>query len=248
MSIEYIHTDDLHTLKGSKAALPIIFSKSKPSSILDVGCGTGTWLKAAVDFGISDICGVDGVRISSEKLHVASEKILHQDLTKSWSLSRRFDAVICLEVAEHLEMVFAVNLIDTLVKHGDQIYFSAACPDQPGQHHVNCQWPDYWQQLFNDRGYVCEDTLRWQIWDDSRIEPWYRQNLFLARKDFQSAGKEPRIMAVIHPAMRKLEREIYKGINFRDHIHQIEQGRMSILWNLTIPIKALKAKIKRKSS
>jgi len=246
MSIEYVHTDDLHTLKGAKSALPILFSKIKPASLLDVGCGPGTWLKAALDMGVPDIFGVDGIKLAPEKLHVSPEKIQPQDLRGRWDLNRRFDAIICLEVAEHLEAEFAPNLIDALVTHGDLIYFSAACPDQPGQHHVNCQWPDYWQLLFNERGYICDDSLRWKIWDDSNIEPWYRQNLFLARRDPKAAGLEPRIISVIHPDMRKLEREIYKELNFQDHLCQIERGRMPVVWNLTIPIRACLGKLKRK--
>jgi len=80
-------------------------------------------------------------------------------LTRSWDLKRKFDAVLCLEVAEHLDSAFAPTLIDALIKHGNLIYFSAACPGQTGQHHVNCQWPVYWQQLFNERGFACEDDL-----------------------------------------------------------------------------------------
>jgi SAM-dependent methyltransferase len=245
MSIEYIHTAEVHTLAGPAEALPILFAEQKPNSLLDVGCGTGTWLKAAIDFGIPEVLGLEGVEISPDKLHVPAEKIRRVDLTCPWNLNEHFDAVICLEVAEHLDNTFAASLIDALIQHGDRIYFSAACPGQPGRHHVNCQWPAYWQHLFNERGYVCEDAMRWQIWDHSRIEPWYRQNLFLARRAVDMAGLEPRIRSVVHP-------DIWNRIieesppTFEDYIHQIEQGRMSVVWNLTLPARALWAKLKRK--
>ena len=136
MSVDYNHSENLHTLSGPAAALPILFAKALPTSLLDVGCGTGTWLKAAIDLGIPDVFGVDGVEVPADKLHVQDEKIRHQDLTRPWNLNKRFDAVICLEVAEHLDSAFAHILIDALVQHSDQIYFSAACPGQTGQHHV----------------------------------------------------------------------------------------------------------------
>jgi SAM-dependent methyltransferase len=245
MGISYIHNDDVHSLAGPGAALPVLLGNTKPSSLLDVGCGNGTWLKAAVEFGIPEVFGVDGVKVSPEKLHIPAEQIRHQDLTHPWNLGKRFDVVICLEVAEHLDSAFAEILIDALVKHGDRIYFSAACPGQIGHWHVNCQWPSYWQKLFNDRGYVCEDGPRWQIWGDSRIEPWYRQNLFLARRVPEMAGQEPRIRAVIHPGVWKILADIPRP-TFEEHVHEIEQGRMPVIWNLTIPARALWAKLVRR--
>jgi hypothetical protein len=199
--IDYDHSRNPHTLRGAEAALSQIFSRERPNSLLDVGCGTGTWMKAAMDSGVSDSLGIDGADLPADQLHVPKELIRHHDLSLPWNLDRNFEAVLCLEVAEHLDVSSAKTLIDALVRHGEMIYFSAACPGQNGQHHVNCQWPVYWQQLFNDRGYVCEDTLRWQIWDDERIEPWYRQNLFLARYAPREAGYETRIKGVVHPEM-----------------------------------------------
>ena len=219
---------------------------SRKTRVLDVGCGTGTWLKAALDFGVADVFGVDGVEISPDKLHIPPERFRHQDLTRPWNLNRRFDAVMCLEVAEHLDAAVARTLIDALVKHGDRVYFSAACPGQTGQHHVNCQWPAYWQRLFNACGHVCEDHLRWQIWDDTRIEPWYRQNLFVARYSPKMAGQECRLKAVVHPAIWRFQTEILPSKTFEDHLRQIEHGRMPSLWYLTVPARAVWAKMQRK--
>ncbi len=245
MAIDYNHSTNVHSVGGPQAALPILFAKEKPASLLDVGCGTGTWLKAALDYGIRDVFGVDGVELPSNELHVPSKFIRHLDLTMPWNLGRRFDATICLEVAEHLDATFAPVLIDALVRHSERVYFSAACPAQPGQHHVNCQWPAYWQRLFNGQGYVCEDDLRWQMWEDNRIEPWYRQNLFLARRSPDAAGAEPRIRSVVHPEIWKLEKDTPRQ-SFAEHVHQIEQGRMPTMWNMTVPARALRAKLRRK--
>lgn len=244
MNIPYTHVDSEHTVDGARTVLPIVFASAKPASLLDVGCGTGSWLKAAKDFGITDVWGVDGVKLQPEELHVPPERIKHYDLTQSWSLERRFDAAVCLEVAEHLDGAFGPTLIDALVRHSDVILFSAACPGQPGQHHVNCRWPAYWQALFNERGYVCEDHLRDRIWDDSRVEPWYRQNLFLARRDPMGAGSEPRIRSLVHPAMWNFESGV-SWAPFAEHLRQIENGVMPVKWCLTLPAKALWAKVNR---
>jgi hypothetical protein len=242
MNIDYDHSQNLHTLSGPRTTLPLLFAEQKPSSLLDVGCGTGTWLKAAMDFGIADVFGVEGVEIPADKLHVPVEKVRRQDLTRSWNLGRQFDAIICFEVAEHLESSFAATLIDALTRHSDKIYFSAACPEQLGQHHVNCQWPAYWQKLFNDRGFTCSDDVRWRIWDNTLIEPWYRQNIFYARKDASSAGTEPRIPSVIHPENMSMAS---KSDRYENQVKQIEGGHMTASWYVKTFISAMASKIKR---
>ncbi len=200
IDIDYDHQKNIHSQAGAKAALAAILAHFSVNSLLDVGCGAGTWLKAALDLGVIDILGIDGISISIDRLLVQPKFFQQQDLTIPWHLNRRFDLVICLEVAEHLDNSNANTLIEAIANHTDLIIFSAACPGQPGQHHVNCQWPTYWQKLFNSCGFSCCDTMRWKIWDDVRIEPWYRQNMFVAQRD-KFAGVEARISHVIHPDM-----------------------------------------------
>ena len=198
--VDYDHSENVHTLTGASSALSILLDGRTPSSLLDVGCGTGTWLRAALDLGVAGVFGVDGVDVMPEKFHAPKSAYRQIDFTQPFDLGRRFDVVLCLEVAEHLPASAAETFIGSLVRHGDLIVFSAASPNQPGQHHVNCQWPEYWQALFNRAGYACQDSLRWRIWRDTRIEPWYRQNVFRAQCD-PLAGTETRIEAVLHPDM-----------------------------------------------
>jgi len=199
--IDYDHDRNQHSLTGAKIALDRFLSMLKATSLLDVGAGKGNWLAAALQIGVHDVLGLDGVPPENRELFVDSSLIKTVDLTQPVYLNRKFDIALCLEVAEHLDAGSAHTLVETLCTHSDQVVFSAACPGQRGQHHVNCQWPAFWQQLFNARGFACFDSLRWAIWDESRIEPWYRQNVFLARKDPNRAGSEARIPSVIHPEM-----------------------------------------------
>ena len=114
-------------------------------------------LRAAVDFGIADVLGIDGVDVTQELLHVEKEKIEKFDLSKSFNLRRRFDVALCLEVAEHLPEGSSDDHMSSIAAHSDTIFFSAASPGQPGDHHVNYQWPTYWQCLFNKNGFACHD-------------------------------------------------------------------------------------------
>jgi SAM-dependent methyltransferase len=198
MAVNFDHSQNLYTLKGPQLALPILFVGEKPSSLLDVGCGTGAWLKAAMDFGIPDVLGVDGVELPPDQLRVPGDRVRHQDLTLPWHLHKRFDTVICLEVAEHLPPTSSHSLIEALCEHSNHIIFAAGCPNQPGQNHINCQWPEYWQDLFNSNGFACEDDIRPKMWNIQEIEVWYRQNIFTARRS-PSAGRETRILGMVHP-------------------------------------------------
>lgn len=243
MPIDYTHSRNLHTQKGPRTALPALFGPHMPSSLLDVGCGLGTWLRAAIDMGITDYQGLDGVPIPGSTLLFPKEHFFCQDLTQAWNLGRKFDVALCLEVAEHLDEAHAETLVSSLTKHSDKIIFSAACPDQPGQHHVNCQWPVYWQQLFNRHGFACSDDVRWLIWTHGDIEPWYRQNIFVAIRDANLAGHEKRIPSVIHPAMLPM---IKSNQKLKEHTFAIEHGRMPVGWYVTTPLQAAVAKLKRK--
>ena len=239
MKIHFDHTKNRHSVMGAKTALVEIFGKKIPKSVLDVGCGIGTWLKAFEELGTIKIEGIDGEKIPENQLLIRKDRFSERDLTKSINLKRKYDLVLCLEVGEHLHKKDANTMIRNLTRHGDAILFSAACPGQGGQNHINCQWPIYWQEKFNINDFECFDYIRKKIWNCSEIEPWYRQNIFLAKKS-KKAGKEPRLNSLMHP-------EIFskKNCEFDKNLKLIEKGSKPTTWYLKIPIKAIYNKIKR---
>ena len=145
-----------------------IISESKKvpegSKVLDVGCGIGTWLKAFEECGVKDYLGLDGNHVNRSLLKIPAEKFRVQNLLESFRLNRKFDLVISLEVAEHLDEKISDQFVKGLVEHGETIVFSAAIPYQSGQNHVNEQWPAYWQQKFEKHGYYFHDVIRPKIW------------------------------------------------------------------------------------
>jgi SAM-dependent methyltransferase len=246
MLVEYNHFKNTHTAIGASAAFTILFPANLPTCILDIGCGEGTWLEAAIDAGVHDIMGVDGANVSQANLRFPLESFRCLDISDSFDLKRKFDLVLCLEVAEHLEEKKADVLVSNLVRHGDVILFSAACPHQYGQHHVNCQWPEYWQKMFNRYGYRCSDSQRWVIWNEAQIEPWYRQNLFLAEKS-NDFGTEPRIKPVIHPEMMGSINQVSLSEVCAAMDRSFEQGKLPLNWYVKNLAQALLLKAGRLS-
>jgi hypothetical protein len=237
-AIEYDHCLNVHNIETPRALLSRLLAMYRPASLLDAGCGLGFWLQACAEHGISDYLGVDGVEIPSERLRFPPAAFRRVDLRKAWDLRRRFDIALCLEVAEHIEEEFSDTLIASLVKHADRVLFSAACPGQVGQHHVNGQWPEYWQARFNRHGFACSDAFRWTIWDDARIDPWYRQNIFVAELRPRDAGGEPRIKRVVHP-------DLVRSIGGRRELQFLADGGRPVPTYAYIVVKALYAKIRR---
>jgi len=247
-TIDYDYHLNSHSVTGAAVALPVIFERKMPASLLDVGCGVGTRLRAALDLGVKEVAGVEGVegvRLSNEEMLVDPGCVRFHNLCIPLSLDRKFDLALCLEVAEHIEKKLAPCLIRSLTKHSNWIVFSAAAPFQSGQNHVNCQWPEYWQRLFNENGFVCEDTFRGLFWNDMRIEPWYRQNIFLAYLDAARAGMEPRIRGMIHPEiLATIIRETTEKTKSA-LLGTITSGKMPRSWYANTTMKVIKGKVGR---
>lgn len=162
-------------------------------SVLDVGCGRGVWLAEWIRQGVADAHGVEGASIAVSRLAVSRERISKYDISRPFDLERRFDLIVCLEVAEHIPEERADKLLDNLVRHGDQILFSAAVPGQGGANHFNERPLEYWREKFAARGYRCFDPIRRRILEDRKVEPWYRYNtLFYAKEG--TVGALPEII------------------------------------------------------
>ncbi|HEY1206222.1 MAG: class I SAM-dependent methyltransferase [Bryobacteraceae bacterium] len=153
-------------------------------SVVDVGCGVGTWGKQFIDNGVAEFTGIDGPHVDPELLKIPAQWFIAHDLETPLRLDRTFDLAVSLEVAEHLSPQRAASFVSDLCALAPAVLFSAAIPGQWGTNHRNERWPEYWRALFEALRFEPYDCLRRRIWWDERIEPWYRQNLLLyARTD-----------------------------------------------------------------
>jgi hypothetical protein len=195
---------------SAQVVLPLVVKLLQPRSVLDIGCGAGAWLASARELGIEDCQGIEGGQPDDDELLVPRESIAWRDLRQPVDLGRRFDLMISLEVAEHLPAEDKATYLDTIERHGDALLFSAAVPGQGGFHHVNEQWPSYWADALDERGFVCFDPYRLALWNNNDVEWWYRQNLLLFLRGAQvrratEAGLEAtRPLHLVHPEMLAL--------------------------------------------
>lgn len=172
------------SLASARAVVPLVHDWLHPSSLLDVGCGIGTWVAAWRDAGIDDAEGVDGGYVKADRLLLDPARFHAIDITHPFRLARTFDLVQCLEVAEHLPCAAASTLVDNLTAHAPIVLFSAAVPGQGGENHINEQPPEFWRALFRERGYEVFDFFRHQFADRPEVEAWYRYNtLLFVRRD-----------------------------------------------------------------
>ena len=170
-----------YNYQSAKIILPIIFEYYKPNSIIDIGCGVGTWLRASLELGIEDIMGIDCNTIPEEELLIPRKYIQIDNLETHKNINnKKYDMVISLEVAEHLEQSASEHFVDTLVSYGNIILFSAAIPHQVGINHINCHPPKFWFDLFKKHNYICFD-FRDKLMNihDDYLAPQYPQNTLL---------------------------------------------------------------------
>ncbi len=190
---------------SARETVPLVLRLFPAKTVVDVGCGSGTWTKAYADNGC-DVLGIDGAIVRVDQLLIPAERFQRANLAEPLRLDRRFDLVNCLEVAEHLPPARGESFAADLCRLGDVVVFSAAVPGQGGTHHVNEQWPSYWLPFFRMQGFVPLDCLRHQLWGNDKVAWWYVQNMFafvkesrLAEFPAAVAANRPWPIDLVHP-------------------------------------------------
>src|SRR4051812_21816482 len=77
--------------------VPVVMRCLAPRSVIDIGCGTGSWLSIFAEYGVTDFCGVDGDYFSIDQLLIPAERFVTFDLSRPYTSGRRYDLVVSLE-------------------------------------------------------------------------------------------------------------------------------------------------------
>ncbi|WP_051650064.1 methyltransferase domain-containing protein [Selenomonas sp. AB3002] len=146
--------------ESARIVIPLVKGFINPRTVVDMGCGLGTWLAVWKSEG-SQVYGVDGDYVDRNMLYIEEEEFMAADLSKNFvNVSQKADLVESLEVAEHLPKERAVEFVRNLTEISDVVLFSAAIPFQGGTNHINEQWQSYWADIFYNFGYVPIDCIR----------------------------------------------------------------------------------------
>ena len=162
--------------RSAATIIPLVKSHFDIRSVVDFGCGQGAWLREWKRFGAEEVLGLDGHYVNREALLIDKNELRISDLSQPVDIGKKFDLVQSLEVAEHIQESAADTFIETLIRHGDIVLFSAAAVGQGGHVHVNEQPYEYWRDKFLQHDYTLIDWLRGVIRDNRAVEPWYRYN------------------------------------------------------------------------
>ncbi len=164
---------------SATAVLEQLLRYYSPGSMVDFGCGVGTWLNVAERLGVAEVYGMEGEWLDKAHLVIDQDGFRHADLSKPVELHKRFELAISLEVAEHIADAYADTFVHNLTKAADVVMFSAAIPGQRGSGHINEQWPEYWIEKFAKHGYLPLDIIRPYIWHLPKVKGWYKQNILV---------------------------------------------------------------------
>jgi hypothetical protein len=119
--------------------------------------------------------------------------------------------------------------------------FSAAIPGQGGTEHINEQPPRYWERQFERHGFHPVDAIRPIIWRDRRVEPWYRQNIFLYASA-QAIAASPFLQQEAEKT-RTCDMQIVD----KDILDQFSHFRGTLRALRSVGVRAVKRRLKRKS-
>lgn len=154
-----------------------VLRQENTHSVYDLGCGHGEYTRHLVNNSF-DCSGLDGNpytnRITSGLCHTLnlSENV---DLPEA-------DAVICLEVGEHIPRQFEEILVDNLVKStSNLLILSWAIEGQIGEGHVNCRNNDYIKQVFKAKGFTSLPEYETKLRQDSTLS-WFKNTIMVFKK------------------------------------------------------------------
>lgn len=178
----------LHPKNFNKGLAEYISTVIEPTSLLEFGSGLG-WLSKY----INDHCQlseqyciepeiIHGIYDNREGPRILPVNIFRDSLP--FMLNHKFDLVMSIEVAEHIERALHDRLFEFLVSHTKNwIVFSGARVGQGGHGHISERDEEEWKAEFLKRGMIFQDDMTESIrlaCDKKNIN--HRRNLLVFKR------------------------------------------------------------------
>lgn len=174
------YNESIKHMSSPRVVVPLVMGLVQPKSVVDWGCNIGVWLHEFRSHGVTSVHGLD-VWPHSEGCLISVDEFTQVDFEREIPVCK-CDLAVNLENAEHLREPRADVLVDALTASAPTVLFSAATPNQGGDHHYNEQPHAYWHYKFLERGYMLFDVIRWAVQNNPKVEYWYRDNMFIYSK------------------------------------------------------------------
>jgi 2-polyprenyl-3-methyl-5-hydroxy-6-metoxy-1,4-benzoquinol methylase len=123
--------------KATKWYIKNFLPNDKNALILDLGCGTGTFLKVLESLGYKNIIGVD---LSTSQIEIARKecnfaKVYCQNIFEYFDKTEnKFDLITGFDFIEHLnknEILLLLNILTKVLKSDGRVIFQTPNPDSP---------------------------------------------------------------------------------------------------------------------
>lgn len=162
---------DTHQFDRSLAnAIVIVCHNQDIKSVVDIGCGDGSYTKHFIDNEI-DSWGYDGSPLTPDFCYI-------KDFSKPQNIGK-YGLVLSLEVGEHIpedyEQIFLDNLVDASI---GLIILSWAVEGQGGTGHVNNHNNSYIIKEMALRGYDFDKATTDYLRGASTL-PWFRDTILV---------------------------------------------------------------------
>lgn len=157
-----------HARNYSVETMNWYIERFQPNSVVDFGCGIGSYLESCYFNGVEkfkgfDIGGEYAKRFTPDFLHKHIEYI---DCTTPIECGT-FECVISFETIEHIEPsgtdMFIQNMVNATDKALGRILFTGAPPEQDGCGHINCHDKQYWIDKFAEHKFFVNEDMNEKV-------------------------------------------------------------------------------------
>ena len=195
---------------SARVVVPYLMALFGPTSVIDVGCGSGHWLDAFGALGVERLVGLDFGQVPEGDPAVRNGWLRKTDLATPFAMDERFGLALSLEALQYLPPAREEGFIRDLAALAPVVVFSTSIPMQqwPAPGDAIERWQGHWPPLFSDHGFRVCDVVRQTFWDDPRVGWWYRQNVLVfindqllrQREELRPLTEGVGRLSAVHPA------------------------------------------------